>query len=351
MAINDKNLFLENGYLNMPDIIESPYTFVVLVTGRGTGKTYGTLKYMIDKGYKFIYMRRTDTQVQGIANNEMNVFNWLNDDEGKAIYPYTVTKGIYGYYNSEFNDEAGKYVKVGECLGLLGALSTLSNKRGFSGKDIKYMILDEFCPEPHERPLKNESNAIFNCYETINRNRELNGDAPLKLVMLANSNTLASETLLKFGLVEIITKMKKAGKQIYKNDKRSMLVICPNHSPISEKKQQTALYKLIDNSDYKHMAIDNEFNDISFTQIKSKNLIEYKPIVTIGEITIYRHKNRNEIYVSNHKQGNVNQYGTTTDELKKVKKLYARLTQYYIEGRVCYENETCQVLFVQYIIK
>ena len=77
MAINDKNLFLDNGYLNMREIIEAPYTFIILVTGRGTGKTYGALKYMVDSEHKFIYMRRTDTQVQGIANAEMNVFDRL----------------------------------------------------------------------------------------------------------------------------------------------------------------------------------------------------------------------------------------------------------------------------------
>lgn len=351
MAINDKNLFLDNGYLNMQEIIESPYTFIILVTGRGTGKTYGALKYMVDSGHKFIYMRRTDTQVQGIANAEMNVFNWLNDAEGKAIYPYTVTKGVYGYYNSVLNEETGKYVKTGDCIGLLGALSTLSNKRGFSGKDIEYMILDEFCPEPHERALKNESDAIFNCYETINRNRELTGEKPLKLIMLANSNTLSSETIIKFGLVDIITRMKKHGKQIYKNDKRSMLVVCPNYSPISDRKMKTALYRLIDETDYKRMAIDNEFTDITFNRIKSKNLTEYRPIVSVGEITIYRHKNRNELYVSNHKQGDCNTYSTTQDELRKVKKLYSKLAQYYIDGRILYENETCQVLFTEYIIK
>lgn len=351
MAINEKNLFLESGYLNMAEIIDSDYTFIILVTGRGTGKTYGALKHMLDINKKFIYMRRTDTQVQGIANAEMNVFNWINEDEGKAIYPYPVTKGIYGYYNSEINEETSKYMKTGECIGLLGALSTLSNKRGFSGADIEYMILDEFCPEAHERPLKNESNAIFNCYETINRNRELKGEKPLKLIMLANSNTLASETLLKFGLVEIITKMKKKDTQIYKNEKRSMLVICPNTTPISEKKKETALYKLIRGGDYEKMAIENQFNDISFTSIASKNLIEYKPLVTVGEITIYRHKSRNELYVSKHKQGDCNEYKNTTDELKRVKKLYGKLAGYYIENKIKYENEECQVLFITYIIK
>ena len=130
-----------------------------------------------------------------------------------------------------------------------------------------------------------------------------------------------------------------------------MLVVCPNYSPISDRKMKTALYSLIDGTDYKRMAIDNEFTDISFSRIKSKNLLEYRPIVSVGEITIYRHKNKNELYVSNHKQGDCNTYATTQDELKKLQKLYSKLAQYYIAGRIFYENETCQVLFTEYIIK
>ena len=65
MAINDKNLFLDNGYLNMQEIIETPYTFIILVTGRGTGKTYGTLKYMVESIIYMVGAERFDWQQQG----------------------------------------------------------------------------------------------------------------------------------------------------------------------------------------------------------------------------------------------------------------------------------------------
>ena len=38
------------------------------------------------------------------------------------------------------------------------------------------IIFAEFIPEAHERLIKNEAAALFNFYETINRNRELDGN-------------------------------------------------------------------------------------------------------------------------------------------------------------------------------
>ena len=36
-------MYLNNGYLNMKDILTNKYHFVFMIGGRGTGKTYGTL--------------------------------------------------------------------------------------------------------------------------------------------------------------------------------------------------------------------------------------------------------------------------------------------------------------------
>ena len=50
------NLFLENGYVDMARIIEQKYPFILMTGARGTGKTYGALKYVIEHKMKFIYM-------------------------------------------------------------------------------------------------------------------------------------------------------------------------------------------------------------------------------------------------------------------------------------------------------
>ena len=55
-------------------------TFNFIWAGRGTGKTYGALKYLIENKYKFIMIRRTNTAVERLQNPDMNPFAPLNDD-------------------------------------------------------------------------------------------------------------------------------------------------------------------------------------------------------------------------------------------------------------------------------
>ena len=58
----DRKLYLKNGYLNVPYILHYNVPFIFVVGGRGTGKTYGALKYVLESGTPFIYMRRTQSQ-------------------------------------------------------------------------------------------------------------------------------------------------------------------------------------------------------------------------------------------------------------------------------------------------
>ena len=69
-----EKLYLESGYLNMEYIINLPVPFIFVLGGRGTGKTYGALKYLLDNDKRFIMMRRTQTQVDMIKDSAFNPF-------------------------------------------------------------------------------------------------------------------------------------------------------------------------------------------------------------------------------------------------------------------------------------
>ena len=62
-------LYLPSGYLNVPyiDSLADKHgiSFVVLIGGRQVGKTYGTLKLMLDDNRRFILMRRTQAEAAG----------------------------------------------------------------------------------------------------------------------------------------------------------------------------------------------------------------------------------------------------------------------------------------------
>ena len=54
----DKNIYLSSGYFNVEYALRFPVPFIFVVGGRGTGKTYGALRYVLENDIKFIYMRR-----------------------------------------------------------------------------------------------------------------------------------------------------------------------------------------------------------------------------------------------------------------------------------------------------
>ena len=58
------NLYLDNGYLDMKSIIESEYPFIFVPAARGTGKTYGALKYHLEHDHKILFIRRTKQEAE-----------------------------------------------------------------------------------------------------------------------------------------------------------------------------------------------------------------------------------------------------------------------------------------------
>ena len=75
------SLFLDNGFVNMPRLFASRLPFIFVVGGRGTGKTYGALEYVRKQaleGKKFIYMRRTQDQVDKISQDDFSPFKSID---------------------------------------------------------------------------------------------------------------------------------------------------------------------------------------------------------------------------------------------------------------------------------
>ena len=137
-----------SGYVNIDGILSEGYPFNFCVGGRGTGKTYTTLKVATEKGLRFMLMRRTQSQADLISKPEFSVFKPLNHDLGWNVEVKSISK-----YNSMFyteDDEENEHP-----VGYTCALSTISNMRGFDASDIQLFIYDEFIPEKHERLLKN----------------------------------------------------------------------------------------------------------------------------------------------------------------------------------------------------
>ena len=334
-------IYDDNGYIDIEKIINLGYPFIFVVGNRASGKTYGALKTVYENRTRFIYMRRTQSQADIIAKQDFSPFKKLNEDLGILVETQPITRYNAGFYNHNLETDEMTLI------GYTAALSTLSNIRGADLSDAEILIYDEFIPEKHERPIKAEGDALFNAYETINRNRELNGEKPLILLCLANANDLGNPVFLSLGLVSRAEHMRQRGQETYFDKRRGIALFILSQSPIAEKKRETVLYKLTRGSEFERMAIDNEFNEEK-SKIASRRLIEYKPVVNVGEITIYQHKSNSSYYVSEHLTGTPAIFTAGDTDLKRFRIAYSYIWREYLRRNVVFESYLTEILFNKY---
>ena len=81
------------------------------------------------------------------------------------------------------------------------------------------------------------------------------------------------------------------------------------------------------------------------------SLKEFNPVVTVGEITVYKHKSNKLYYVSEHRTGDPPTFKTDEMELKRYRKQYGILFyDQYIVNRFRFENMLTKSLFELYTI-
>lgn len=130
---------------------------------------------------------------------------------------------------------------------------------------------------------------------------------------------------------------------VWRSPDNSRLVILLLHSPISEKKKDTALYQNA-TSDFIEMALDNSFRTDE-TNIRSEPLKEYIHIVSVGELGIYRHKSERKYYVSS-TQSDKPYYDSFGIGLKMFQQDYYMLRVHYMVSKnVWFESFELEVIF------
>lgn len=341
-------IYNQEGYFEVGNVLKTKLPFLFVVGGRGTGKTFSSLKYVIEHNIKFIFLRRTQSQVDLLNKQEFSPFTPIANYLGINIVSVPLSKYNVGFYKAEVSEER-KLSPVGPCLGYSMALSTISNLRGFSAEDVELMIFDEFIPERHERPIKEEASALFNAYETINRNRELQGRDPLQLVCLSNSNEAGNPVFTELKLISKVELMKKKG-QIYSLDyDRGIGIFMLDNSRISKEKQDTALYRATKGSEFEQMALFNEFEEFKTDLIRPMPIKEYKPICSVGEITFYKHKADGTYYCTTMKFGDPETYGADQTDRKRWYRKYSFLWTAYMRNKIYFEDATSEIIFNKYL--
>ena len=338
-------IYTDLGYIEIED--SDLKNLSVLFGGRGLGKTYSVLKHRIvnslnDPNQKFIWMRDSQEVVKKIAAGN-SLASPICQNEPKL--PNITIERINGNY-CFVADFKGENEQI---LGYLMALSTFHNARGISYEDVSCIVWDEFIPEEHERLIKEEATAFFNAYESINRNRELEGITPVQAFCFSNSNTLDNALFVKLGIVDKVERMSRTGKTVWTDEKRGLCVILLSDSPISTRKGNTALYRLTAGTDFANMALKNEWAFDETDGTVSRPLTEYRPIVAVGDITIYKHKSNGSFYTSTHRTGSPPAFGGSSTEIARFRRAFSWLWTEYMCRNIEFESRLSEILLTKYL--
>lgn len=352
--MKQKNLYLASGYLNFESVVDDECPFAFVIGGRGTGKTFGALDYCKRHydatGRPFIYMRRTKTQAELVATDIFNPFRPLNDAFGWMVEPFPISKGVYGFYETMV-DENGMKKPVGDYIGIIAALTTFSNFRGFDGSNIDIIVYDEFIKNKGEKSIRDEGFSLLNVFETVNRNREFYGSDSVKLVCLSNSNAIGNDVFLDLQLVAHAEFMQKKGKNQYYDFGRGIAIYDLADSEISKRKKDTALYKMDAGGAFSEMSIGNKYEDYDKGFVHSEPLQEYKPLVKIGEICIYTHKSEPRYYCTFHESGTVEVFKTTAVEKTKFIRKFSFLWDAYLSEQMVFDSFLCKKIFEEIFVR
>lgn len=323
-------IYNNDGWVNWDYIVNQKCAFTMVVGARGVGKTYGLMKYLIENEIPFIYLRRLRTQLDLCASNEGNPFNKLNADLDMAIRPQ--------------NTRAGVVFADGEKTIALGvALSTVANVRGFDYSRFNVIVFDEAIASEGERTIPKEFNVFLNFYETVNRNRELNGEQPVQAFLLGNANRLTNPYFSGWHFMKTALNMIKGRQLVWFSADHSRMMIMLLDSSISKRKAETALYKNAD-KDFMLMALDNAFRTDG-TNIRSMPIREFNYLVSIGDIGIYKHKSERIYYVSSSTRQE-NTYDAYGMGLKMFQQDFYNLRLFYLIQKIVYfENYECELIF------
>ena len=331
------DLYTAEGWVNYPalfDLAEKRKIWLFVLLGpRQVGKTYGINKEVLERGLNFIYLRRTDKEFKTIcASPKLN--------------PFTKYKDL------GFDIDIAKSGPILKERGVGLTLSNIASIRGFDGASFTDIVFDEFIPEKIVIHRKAEGDAMLNAYTTINGNRELEGKPPLRLWLLANAFDIQSPILDAFGLVPILEKLMRTGKEFTVTDTGICLVYFKSKKVI-DKRRQTALMKHLQQTsssgaqEFLDMALDNKFAYDRLEMVQPKDIRGWKPHIKMCGLFVYS-LGPMALYVCRSPfQDKTDTYGPA--DKKRCNVEHPEMFAYYNLGRLTFDSVQSMIVFKKFL--
>ena len=326
MEYESINLYSETGWIDWDSVMGSRFTFIFMTGGRGIGKTYGAIRWLADHNIPFIFFRRTETEASIQKDPAISDLSKPLQDLG---IDYMIEKIPHTKFAFWRRDD-------GSLICMVACMKTFGKIRGMNFSKFPVMLFDEFIPKPEEPRYKMEGFNLQQAYESVNRNRELEGKPPVRMICLSNSLNLQNDVFMEFDLIDAADELSQDPEHECASIGDILLVV-NKFSPISEKKSKTVLYRNASDDFYK-MSIENRFILNDRTYVRKRPLKEYKAVCSVGSMFIYKHKNDGTYYVCGAKASVREQYSTESSGIEKFRRKHWRWWTRYLDGKFYFSS-------------
>ena len=333
---------MKKNYYNFDDD-EAMYPLAWLYavySARGAGKTYGFLKGRIEKKQKFLYLKRTQIDIELLSKDDFSPFKPLIRDYGWNIKTEKINEGIL------------RFTKDDDVIGWGMAMSAVHKYKGFDLSEVRYMCLDEFIPQLTERVNRKEGELLLDLYMTVSRDREARGEDPLKLCLFANATELYCPITETLGIVDALAGLNATGADyIYLDERRIML-----HHIIGSVSagEDTAIFAGMKGTQWADMAFGGTFSYNDFSKVRRIPLAGYVPYVRVRyqrkDLYIYQHKTNGHYYMTDSKGRTEYQYDLEieSDQSAFYQDWVWQLQQELIDGNMSFKTYSMYNLIRNY---
>lgn len=344
--MEDFSLYTEDGWINIPAIASLGCWCNAIIGPRQVGKTYSTLKYVLDENIRFIFMRTTKEELKAVSNDpELNPFLKM---EREGYHVNMEPRSTYTWAIGDL-DEDSERVKVKTLRGTGLALSSVAKIRGFSGDQYTDLVYDEFIPERISVQRSGLGDGFLNAYVTICGNRELEGRPPLRAWLLANSNDLENEILESLGLTREVEKLARSGAE-YKILDTGIFLALPRSEKVVGKRKQTALMRhLAGRGEFYEMAMNNQFSYNDLRPVRPRDLRGWHPYCTIAGFYVWESADEEFLHVCRSAHNSRDVYIDTKDDQKRIYVLHPELRAMYLYQRITFSDASALAKFRKFM--
>lgn len=274
-----------DGYYHVgKDLEDYPDAWLIVVwSPRGPGKTYSALWYREWNNIPIVYMKRTIDDVKLLCDGDgkdefdKSPYKPINRDKGTNIHARYIEKGIGGFYRCDPEGEP-----AGPPCSYIAALNAIKSIKGFDMSECQWMLLDEFIPQTGEIVRHAEGAMLLDVYMTIARDREKRGLPPLKLILFANAEQISTPITNELEIVDDMADLAASGKSHMYLEERGILLhhITREEIPLRDS-EKSGIYKAMKHTAWGRKALEGEFANNDFSNIKKVSIKGMKPYLHI----------------------------------------------------------------------